>query len=73
MQDSIIWLNSDNEIEASFWLPEPPVGYGFLGSICVLGVSQPIEKNIICCIPLEYLISSEKKKDIWNTSLPLKN
>jgi hypothetical protein len=54
-------------IEATFWKPEPPTGYGCLGFVCTKGDIEPTQSNIINCIPLEYLDIDVSKEKVWSS------
>ena len=66
--DPMSVIKNNVNIEASFWKPRPPDGYGCLGYVVNIGEKEPKNNNIINCIPLEYLVeANSKKKALWNT------
>ena len=66
--EPIAIVKNNNTVEASFWKPVPPDGYGCSGHIVNIGSGEPRQNNIIYCIPLEYLVkSNNKKNNLWNT------
>ena len=61
-------IKNNVNIEASFWKPKAPDGYGCLGYVVNIGQKEPKHNNIINCVPLEYLVeANSKKKALWNT------
>ena len=64
----VITIDNKSSFNHSFWKPQAPKNYHFLGQIFIKGKEEPVDEKLIACIPVDYLENTNKSSNVlvWN-------
>ena len=67
-KEPIIDLNRKSSLKYTLWKPDAPKNYHFLGQVLIKGDQEPVDEQLIACIPVDYLEQTNKTTNVlvWN-------